>query len=93
MHAGQLDDDLVGILLADLRLRDAELVDAIAHDRHRTVEILGSERVPLRRDCLEDDLEAALDVEALGHVAVTGHAGNSQEGDPEQGCQDDPDQR
>ena len=38
--AGELDDDLIVALLADLGLGDAELVDAVPHDVHRAIEVL-----------------------------------------------------
>ena len=65
VHAGELDDDLVAALLADLRRGDAELVDAVAHDRDRAVEVGRGQLVAVRRLRLQDDLEAALEVEAL----------------------------
>ena len=49
VHAGELDHDLVAALLADLGLGHAELVDAVLHDRDRTVEVVGRELVALRR--------------------------------------------
>ena len=60
VDAGELDDDLVRALLADLGLGDAELVDPLPHDVDRASEIVGRKLVPLRRDRLQDDLEAAL---------------------------------
>ena len=39
VHAGELDHDLVGALLADLGLGHAELVDPVPHDLDRAVEI------------------------------------------------------
>jgi hypothetical protein len=77
--AGQLDHDLVRALLADLGLGDAELVDAVAHDVDRAVDVLGREHVALRRLRLEDDLEAALEVEALAEALVRRRAGPADE--------------
>ena len=57
-------------LLADLRLRHAELVDAALHDRDRPVEIGRRQRVALRRHRLQHDLEAALEVEAEDRLLV-----------------------
>ena len=76
VDAGELDDDLVGALLANLGLRDAELVDAVPHDvlrdRHpRRVDIL-----VLRRNRLEDDFEAALEIEPLLRRLVPRGAGD-----------------
>ena len=84
VHAGELDHDLVGALLADLRRRDAELVDAVPHDRDRAVEVARLELVPLRRLRLEHDLEAALQVEALLHAPVERRAGHGQEADSDE---------
>ena len=38
--ARQLDDDLVRALLAELRLGDAELVDAVPHDVDGAIEVV-----------------------------------------------------
>ncbi len=62
--AGEVDRDLVGALPADLGLGDAELVDAVADDLDRAIEILIRNLTPLRRLGLEDELEPALQVEA-----------------------------
>ena len=64
VDAGELDDDLVRPWRRDHRLGDAELVDAVPHDLDRAVEIVLRDLLPLRRLRLEDDLEAALQVEA-----------------------------
>ena len=44
VDAGQLDDDLVAALLADLRLGDADAVDAVVDDRRPIVEDLPRRR-------------------------------------------------
>ena len=62
------DRDLVRPLLADLRLGDADLVDAVADDLHRPVHVLLRQLLALRRARLEDDLEAALEVEPEGRA-------------------------
>ena len=64
LDARQLDRDLVVALGANLGLRDAELVDARAHDRDRPVEVLLRQLAIPRRDRLQRDLEPALEVEA-----------------------------
>jgi hypothetical protein len=64
VDARQLDRDLVGALLADLGLADAELVDAGPHDLHGARHVLVGDLVILRRHGAEHDLEAALKVEA-----------------------------
>ena len=72
----ELDVDLVGPLLRDQRLRDAELVDARPHDGDRVVHHLRGHLLALGGFRLEDDLGAALDVEALEELAMTRRAGN-----------------
>ncbi len=67
---GQRDRDLILALRADLRLGDAEAVDAVAHDRDRAVEVLLRQLAPLRRHGLLRDLEAALKVEAERRLLV-----------------------
>ena len=64
VDACELNRDLIGSLARDDRLGDAELVDALAHDLDRAVEILLRDLPALRRLRLEDDLEPALEVEA-----------------------------
>src|SRR5262249_23501349 len=59
VDAGELDHDLVRPLLADLRLGDAELVDALAHDRDRAVERRRVELLPLGGLGLPHHLAAA----------------------------------
>ena len=65
-------------LLADLRLRDAELVDAPLHDRDRAVEVVRRELVALRRNRLQDHLEAALEVEAESRLLVDRRPGDGE---------------
>ena len=68
--AGELDDDLVVALLADLGLGDAELVDAVPHDVHRAIEVLVGERVALGRNGFQHHLEPALEIEAERRTLV-----------------------
>ena len=68
--AGQLDDDLVVALLADLGLGDAELVDAVPHDVHRAIEVLVGEGLTLGRSGFQHDLEPALEIEAERRALV-----------------------
>src|ERR671937_1552118 len=70
VDAGKLDDDLVRLLDADVGLGDAELVDPALHDVLRPVEVVLRQLVALRRDRLQDDLEAALQVEAERRLLV-----------------------
>ena len=78
MDAGELDDDLVGALATNLRLRHAELVDAVAHDvlcdRHpaRVHLLIG------RRDSFQHDLQPALKIEPERRFLVSGRAGNAE---------------
>ena len=85
VHAGELDDDLVGALLADLGLGDAELVDPVPHDRDRAVEVGGRDLVALRRHRLEHDLEAALQVETERATScATGEPGTISSADADE---------
>src|SRR5207253_9514913 len=79
----------VGALLADLRLGHAELVDPAPHDRDGAVEILGRELVALRRHRLEDDLEAALQVEAERRFLVRRRSRHGQKRDADEGREDE----
>ena len=78
--ACELDDDLVRALLAELRLGDAELVDAVPHDVDGAIEIVRRERVSLRRMSLEHDLETALEVEPERRAPVERRAGHGDQG-------------
>ena len=89
LDARELDDDLIRALGVDLRLGDAELVDAIAHDVDRAVEVFLRQLAVGRRDRLERDLESALQVEAERRLLVQrrrrdGHQDNGDEGRTEQ---------
>ena len=55
-----------------------ELVDAGPHDVDRARHVRGRELVPARRLGLEDDLEAALEVEALAQRLVNRRAGDAR---------------
>ena len=82
VDACELNRDLIGSLARDDGLGDAELVDALAHDLDRAVEILLRDLPALRRLRLEDDLEPALEVEAEGRRAE-----QRQDDDPGDGGQ------
>jgi hypothetical protein len=92
MDGGKLDHDLVRALLADLRLRDAELVDAVPHDVDGPVDVFGREHVPSWRLCFEHDLEATLEVEALTERAVSRGAGHRDERDAHESREQKPDE-
>ena len=79
VDAGELDRDLVGALLGDDRLGDAELVDAVPHDRHRAVEVGRRQLDAFRRLRLQHVLEAALKIEALFHRPMRGRARDGEE--------------
>ena len=64
LDARQVDLDLVLARARDLRLGDAEGVDAVAHDVQRALQRLGVDRRLLGRLALVDELDAALEVEA-----------------------------
>jgi hypothetical protein len=93
VHARELDHDLVRALLADLRLRDAELVDPVPHDVDRAGQVVCRQRVALRRVRLQHHLEAALEVQAEGRLAVDGRAGNGEQGDADESRDDAAEQR
>ena len=92
MDAGKLDDDLVGALLADLRLGDAELVNPVPHDLDRPADVVGGQRVALRRYRLQHDLESALEVEPERRLAVGRRARDHEQGHPGERQKDDPQQ-
>ena len=81
VHAGELDHDLVRALLPDLGLGDAELVDAVPHDVLRDRHAARVDLLSLGRNRLEDDLEPALDVEALARRSMPGRAGHGHVND------------
>ena len=93
VHTGELDDDLVVALLPDLGLGHAELVDPVPHDVDRPGQVFGRERVTFRRIRLEDDFEAALEVEAEGRLLMSRRAGNNEQRHAGEGREDDRDQR
>ena len=80
--ACQLDHDLVRALLSELRLGDAELVDAIPHDVDGAIEVFSGERVSLRRMSLEHDLETALEVEPERCARWNGEPGTAIKATP-----------
>jgi hypothetical protein len=84
VDTGELDHDLVRALLPDLGLGDAELVDSVPHDLDRPVDVLGGQLVALRRHGLEDDLEAALQVEAERGLLVSRRTWHDQKRDADE---------
>ena len=84
LDAGELDDDLVVALRADLGLRDAELVDAVPHDLDRALEVLLGELAVRRRNRLQRDLEAALQVEAERRLLVERRARDREQRDADE---------
>ncbi len=82
--ARELDRDLVLALLPDLRLGDTERVDAVPDDLDREVEVLLGDLLALGRDRLEDELDAALEVEAELDLAVDRRLGDRQERDADE---------
>jgi hypothetical protein len=81
VDTGELNHDLVVALLADLRFRDAELVDPVPHDLDRAVEILVRQLVALGRDGLQHHLEPALQVETERHAPMHRRTGDGEQGD------------
>ena len=75
-------------LRPDLRLGDAEAVDAVAHDRDRAVEIFLRELAALRRHRLLRDLETALEVEAERRLLVQRRRRHDHQADADE-CGDD----
>jgi len=92
VDAGELDDDLIGALLSDLRLGDAELVDPVAHDVDRPVDVRRGQLVTLRWDRFQDDLEATLQVEAQRRAPVDRRARDRQERNADERRDDDAEQ-
>ncbi len=76
---GQLDDDLVGALLADLGLGDAEPVDAAPHDLDGPVEVFLRQLAVRRRDRLQRDFEPTLEIEPERRLLPDGRAGHGEE--------------
>ena len=90
LDAGKLDHDLVVALRPDLGLRDAELVDAVAHDLDRAVEVFLGEVAVRRRNRLQRDLEPALEVEAERRRLVQRRAGDREQRDADERCDEQP---
>ena len=67
-------------------MNKGELVDAIAHDLDRAVEVLLRQLAIRRRNGLERDLEPALQVEAERRLLVQRRCGDRHEGDTDQRC-------
>jgi len=86
VHGGQLDHDLVLALLRDDGLGDAELVDAVAHDVDRPRHVVRRQDVPARRLRLQDDLEAALQIESLPELLVDRGARPADKEDADERC-------
>ena len=89
LDTGQVDLDLVAAGEEQLRLGDAEGVDALAHDVERALErLLGDLRLLRRRLALVDELHAALEVEP--ELRVPAGDGEDRPGDePEDQQQDE----
>ncbi len=84
LDARDLDRDLVAALLPDLRLGDAEPVDAVAKDLDRTGEVGLLQLAVRRRHRLKRHLEPALQVEAERGLLVDRRAGNREQADPDE---------
>ncbi len=84
LDAGQVDHDLVVALLADLGLRDAEPVDAVAEDLDRAVEVGLLQRPVGRRHGLQRHLEAALEIEPEGRRLLDRRSGNRKQPDSDE---------
>ena len=84
LDAREVDHDLIVALLADLRLGDAEAVDAVAEDLDGAVEVGLLQRPVRRRHRLEGHLEAALEVEAESRLVADRRAGNREQADADQ---------
>jgi hypothetical protein len=93
VHRRQLDVDLVRPLLRHDRLRDAELVDALADDLDRAVHVVRRQRLALGRLSLEDDLDAALKVESLAEGPVDRRARQRERDDAAERGEDEDDER
>ena len=89
VDAGQLDDDLVAALLADLRLGDAGAVDSIVDDRDRVVEAGLVDRLALLRHGLLDHFEAALEVEAERRRPLERRSRQREQGNADEGRNDE----
>ena len=87
VDAGQLDDDLVAALLADLRLGDAGAVDAIVDDRDRVVETGLVDRLALLGHGFLDHFEAALEVEAERRRLLERRSRQREHGNADRGPQ------
>ena len=88
-HVREADRDLVAARRLDLRLGDAQLVDAVAHDVDRSLERVLGHRLRLRaREALVDELDAALEVEAENRLLGLDRAGDP--GDHDQGANQQP---
>jgi hypothetical protein len=88
VDAGELDDDLIRALLADLGLRDSELVDPLPHNVDRPGDVVRGQLVVLGRNRLQDDLETSLEIEAERGLLVYRRARERQEADADQRRQD-----
>ena len=90
LDAGKLDHDLVVALRPDLGLRDTELVDAVAHDLDRAVEVFLGEVTVRRRNRLQRDLEPALEVEPERRRLVQRRAGGREQRDADERYDEQP---
>ena len=85
LDAGEVDDDLIGPLLADLGLAHAELVDAAPHDVDGAVEVGGRELLVRRRNGLQRHLQPALEIEAERRFLVDRGARDREQRDRDEG--------
>jgi hypothetical protein len=89
-HVRQADGDLVSAAGLDLRLRDAKLVDAAAHDVDRPLQRRGGYvRALGARQALVNKLYAALEVEAEHGLLCLDRARDA--GDHDQRAEEQPD--
>ena len=84
----EVDHDLVVALCADLGLRDAQSIDAVAQDLDRAVEVGLLQRPVRRRYRLERHLEPALEVEAERRLLLERRAGKGDQSDGDQAGDD-----
>ena len=89
VDSSELDDDVGGALARDVRRGDAELVDAVENDVLRGLHLRRVDRLAAVRDRPEDDLEAALQIEAQRRLLIRRRAGDGEERGADRGGQDD----
>ena len=79
VDAGELDHDLVPALDGDVRRDEAARVGALGDDLLGDLHLLRVDALALLRNRAEDDLEAALQVEAERRLLVQRRAGNGEQ--------------